>query len=190
MTFALLVPHADDETLFASTFITRYSPDIFVCYLPRPDDEHAVRWGEMRDALLDFRGHDRGLDWLGGYEGEQLYSLEQRLTEWHPPANPLDRQPNVRYYDHLFAPHPYPDGHAEHNAVGETALRIYGPGHVTLYHTYGRQQGRVRSGNEVHLSAQEVVNKLRALSRYRSQIDHPVRRAWFTSMLDLTEWYG
>lgn len=188
MRAALLVPHADDETLFASSFIMRYDPDVYVCYLPRDEEERDVRECELQAALKELHG-DYEYDWIGGHEGELLLSLEARLARWTPPASFLDRRRNGVYYDHVIAPCPYEDGHAEHNQVGELAIKVYGPAHVTLYHTYGRSQGRVRLDNEIVLTPAEVTRKLRALACYRSQIEHEARRPWFTSMLDLAEWH-
>jgi LmbE family N-acetylglucosaminyl deacetylase len=189
MRAALLVPHADDETLFASSFIMRYDPDIYVCYLPRGEDERETRKNELQDALKELHG-DYGYTWIGGYEGEPaLRSLEERLINWRPPPSFLDRKRHAVYYDHIIAPCPYEDGNVEHNLVGALAIKIYGPAYVTLYHTYGCSQGRVRLDNEVVLEPSEVSRKLRALACYRSQIEHEARRMWFTSMLDLAEWH-
>lgn len=188
MRAALLVPHVDDETLFASSFIMRYDPDIYICYLPRGQDERNTRENELQDALQELHG-DFTYSWLGAFEGETLATLEERLVNWLPPASFLDRKRNAFYYDHIIAPCPYEDGHVEHNLVGELALKVYGPAYVTLYHTYGRTQGRVRLDNEITLDPPEVSRKLRALACYRSQIEHEARRPWFTSMLDLAEWH-
>lgn len=183
----LLVPHADDETLFATHIVMRYYPAIKIVFMPEPEIEHQTRREELTRALRHM-GVDQH-EWLGGYEGQEMLSLRDRLQEWVPPHRFIDRLANATYYDHVFAPCPEVDGHREHTYVGQAALDAFGPGNVTLYHTYTRSGGRVRRDNEVELPGWMVAQKLRALSEYRSQIDHPDRRPWFTSMLDLREWF-
>lgn len=188
MKAAILVPHADDETLFASSFIMRYDPDVYLCYMPEPTEERETRTDEFKRALVELHGDDE-FTWLGAYEGGDLLGLKKRLEDWLPPPLFLDRRRNAVYYDHIIAPVPYEHGHAEHNRVGELALEVYGPGNVTLYHTYTRSGGRIAGATRIELSPGEVVRKLRALACYRSQIEHEARRPWFTSQLDLTEWH-
>jgi LmbE family N-acetylglucosaminyl deacetylase len=190
----LLVPHADDETLFASHIVMRYDPDIWVVYVPRDEQERETRRMEMARAVGHLTGElveSADIPWIGGYEGEPMYSIKGQLTPYVPPESFLDRQAGGVYYDYVFAPLPEENGHDEHNRVGEVAFDLWGTSRCSLYPTYtrvGGRSGRSQVGQEVELSASMVVRKLRALAEYRSQIEDPARRPWFTSMLDLREW--
>lgn len=171
----LLVPHADDETLFASHIVMKHHPDIALAYLPMPKSEQAIRLIEFQFAVRELDGRDVYL-WLGGYEGHPI-DLEPKLEE-------LRGQ-----YDHVYAPYPMSAGHTEHNLVGYTAAILWPPGSRTFYHTYTRMEGRVHRDNAFVLEPDMVLRKLRALACYKSQIEHPARRPWFNELLEMREWW-
>lgn len=90
--------------------------------------------------------------------------------------------------ERVFAPEPEPEGHDQHNAVGNLACDVFGD-RVTGYLTYRRGHGRSRSDNEVAFKPGWPADKLRALSCYESQIQEPSTREWFLE-LTLREWYA
>jgi LmbE family N-acetylglucosaminyl deacetylase len=90
--------------------------------------------------------------------------------------------------ERVFAPAPEPEGHEQHNAVGNLAFDVFG-GRVTGYLTYRRGHGRSRSENEVAFKPGWPAVKLRALACYESQIQEPSTRDWFLE-LTLREWYA
>lgn len=188
----LLVPHCDDETLFASHIVMRYNPDVKVVYLPSQHEEESTRRHEMAAALSHLSGvtwDPWDVEWLGGREREPMHSLEEQLSKWCPPELFLERDPDAEYYEHVFAPLPEPGGHPEHNYVGTVAVELWGKVRTTLYTTYTRTGGRTTSeGQEVELPAWMIQRKLRALAEYISQIEQPSTRPWFCQMLDLREW--
>lgn len=177
MSYLLLAPHSDDEVLFASFSILHYQPDI-VIIAGDPDRRiREIRERETRLALnhLGARGK---VWWWPHVEGQ----IDKRALK-HDLLDTL-----FALYGTVFAPAVEPHGHLEHNMVGEVALEVYGPKHVVSYLTYTRDRGRSRDGKEVPFLAPWVSQKLQALSFYKSQIAHPERQPWFTSLIDLREW--
>lgn len=187
----MLVPHADDETLFASHLIAKYDPTVMVVYLPENPDERAIRESEMNSAVAIIRDQDEQMmeevEWLGAYEGTKAVGLKERLERYRPPGF-LGRSRDTRYFDYVFAPLVEDDGHAEHNHVGQAATTVWEPDQVSYYATYSRSGGRTHVGTEIDLPTWLVQRKLRALAEYGSQIDYPDRRPWFAPLPDLREW--
>src|SRR5262245_56602713 len=78
--------------------------------------------------------------------------------------------------------------HPEHLAAARAAAAVFGD-RVETYETYEIRDGKpdkVRTSREVEPSAEAVVAKLRALSRYETQVSHGRARAFF--MMDLREY--
>lgn len=177
MSTLLLAPHSDDEALFAAFLVMRHQPDVVVCLGDPSPEIRELRERETTHALshMGFRGNL--WFWLHAEGEADRRALRQDLLD-----------PLWSSYDRVFAPAVHPDGHPEHNLVGEVALDVYGSGQTTCYHTYTRLGGRTRDGREVPFHPGWIGPKLRALSVYQTQHVHPDRQPWFTSMIDLREW--
>lgn len=189
MNMLLLAPHYDDEILFASYTLMRHRPTIWFVFAPQSRAERETRGRESKTAMAQL-GLSLEISAVGAYEGEGIAgSLPDRLAQYLPPVDLLDRDPDTMYFDHVFAPAVYASGHLEHNSVGEVALEIYGKDRVTSYETYSRDAGRRQGGHLVEPTPDMIERKLRALACFRSQIEHPARRPWFYDMLDMREWY-
>jgi len=87
----------------------------------------------------------------------------------------------------VWAPMVEADGHSDHNLVGRAAEDVFGL-HCRFYATYKRGHGRTRTDNEVTPEPDWYAVKLKAMSCYVSQINHPQMRPWFCSDDCLREW--
>jgi predicted SAM-dependent methyltransferase len=164
----LFAPHADDETLFAAFTILKYRPAVVVCYGSERDyGDTATREAETRDAL-NVLGGGFLAQWNGGDLEAQMRALEAQAV------------PTLVFAPDRQASHP------DHVAVHDAAVRVFGD-RVTTYHTYDTA-GKVRSDRPVPFEPVWVQQKLRALSRYTSQLTHPRAHQFFT--WDLAEFYG
>ena len=164
----LFSPHADDETLFAAFTILRYRPKIVICFPSAGDyGETEQRLNESRAAMevLGATGVDQ-------WPGSDLVGRMQGLDRAERPTC-------------VFAPDPF-CSHPDHRAVATAAAEVFGA-RVTTYHTYN-DGGKVRRGNRVEFEPPWVEQKLRALARYTSQINHPRAVQFFCD--DLYEYHG
>lgn len=178
-----LAPHNDDEALFGAYLIQQHRPHVVVCF--RSAKQGADTW-EVREQETS-----RALDYLGVEEWEQLPHPDTLGVADARSALAVDlaRLGLTHEPQTVFAPWPEPDGHEQHNIVGELANLIFGPERVVHYTTYGRGRGRTVGRREIDpWDGQQIAAKLAALSCYVSQIAEPSTRPWFTSLLDLREW--
>jgi LmbE family N-acetylglucosaminyl deacetylase len=161
-----LAPHNDDETLFGSYILLRHRPLVLVCFDGRRRRDYVpanVREAETAAAME-----------ILGCEYRQL----------HVPCDPPNWQAleaillKTETPDEVWAPLPEPDGHSQHNGVGELAARVW-PGRVVFYTTYTMQGGRSTQGTRVAEEYGWNGLKERALACYRSQIGRPGTRAHF-----------
>lgn len=161
----LFSPHADDECLFAAFTILRYRPRVVICF-PSAGD-----YGSTEDRLAESR---EVVDLLGGGPVEQWdgRNLLAKMTEIEASIRPTM----------VFAPS-RETSHDDHLATGAAAGAVFGD-RVVRYHTYDAN-GKVR-GRPVEFEPGWTAHKLRALSRYKSQIEHPRANAFF--MQDLAEY--
>lgn len=165
-TAVLFSPHSDDETLFASFTILRYRPRVVVCFPSSGDyGDTAARTAETIDAM-SVLGGNQVEQWNGG-------DLVERMREFDRRARPTM----------VFAPSPRAS-HPDHIAVALAAAAVFG-NRVTRYHTYDAS-GKVRDGDEVEFEPAWIGQKLRALARYESQINHPRACGFFAE--DLREY--
>lgn len=162
----LLTPHADDEVLFAAFQILRYRPRVVIC-CPSVRDygDTKVRFAETCDAV--------GL--LGGGPVEQwaVSDLVKAMRELDARVRPtIVLAPAMRC------------SHPDHLAVAEAARAVFGD-RVRAFHTYD-ERGKVREGTEAAYEPEWIEQKLRALARYSSQLQHPRAHRFF--MDDLREY--
>ena len=91
--------------------------------------------------------------------------------------------------DRVYAPAVSPEGHEEHNLIGNLAIAVFGD-KVIPYGTYAPRGQREVLAREVVPTADEIQRKLQAIACYRTQIEHPSTRPWFYELLDMREWLG
>jgi len=168
----LFSPHNDDEALFAAFTILRHRPYVVVCFNSAGDyGDTATREQESRDACE-----------ILGAAGFQ---------QWHGNDQDFDLVESMRAYDshihpaRVWAPDPRAS-HPDHVAVAKAAGEVFGS-RVTTFHTYD-EAGKVRAGRPVEFEPEWTLAKLRALSRYESQIRHPRANGFFN--WDLAEYLG
>jgi len=164
----LFAPHSDDEALFGAFTILKYRPHVVVCF-PSVGDygDTTIREAETREAM-SVLGAAQVQQWDGRELVAKMRKMDARLKPsrvWAP-----DRDTS----------------HPDHVAVAMAAREVFGD-RVTTFHTY-REGQKVRSGRLVPFEPAWVSQKLRALARYQSQLNHPRAVYWFTQ--DLAEYYG
>lgn len=161
----LFAPHSDDETLFGAFTILRYRPRVVICFPSAGDyGDTAVREAETRSAM-EVLGASAVEQWQGGDIAALMRAFDARA---HP----------VR----VWAPSRQ-CSHKDHRAVANAAREVFGD-RVIAYHTYD-ERGKV-IGKPVPFELPWVSQKLRALARYQTQINHPRANQFF--LQDLREY--
>ncbi len=160
MTKLLLAPHSDDETLFAAFVQLAERPRVVVCLQGRRA-RHLPRNGE-REAESAASAMLLGTD-------VAFIASPCDPPDWQLVERELERvEP-----EHVYAPLPELDGAAQHNAVGNLAVGLYGPERVTFYATYTIHSGRSQVGAQVLERDGWRTRKLQALTCFRSQASKP-----------------
>jgi glycosyltransferase involved in cell wall biosynthesis len=162
----LFAPHNDDECLFSSFTILRYRPRVVICFGSAGDyGSTAEREAETREAMT-ILGARSVEQWNGG-------DLVERMRAYDEEVHPI----------RVWAPHTQ-TSHPDHLAVAEASREVFGS-RVNAYHTYDAA-GKVRAGTEVKYETEWIEAKLRALSRYKTQLTHPRAHQFFLN--DLREY--
>lgn len=175
----LLSPHGDDETLFAAFTCMRERPHVIVCSQDADPDVRRARTLETTRAIeiLGCSHHE----WPTPANKPDWEKARQWLSAWDSSALVAS------VADRVYAPAIHPEGHEDHNRVGELAREIFGD-RVRFYTTYAPRGQRQYGSVEIVPTADEIQRKLLALACYRTQIEHPSTRPWFFELLDLREW--
>jgi LmbE family N-acetylglucosaminyl deacetylase len=179
MTALFLAAHNDDETLFGSFLIQECQPWVVVCLRSQVQEDRygitaAARERETSEALLEL-----------GAPGWEQWPYLDRDPNWSEVRRELEELNGRSAYDPVFAPAVEPDGHYQHNRIGDIAYEVFGD-RVISYLTYTRSGGRSRNGTEIEPKPEWIERKHRALACYRSQIEEPSCRPWFLG--DLREY--
>lgn len=182
MTALLLQPHSDDAALFAAFTCLHHRPHVITVL---SSDLQERRGTGITQATRE--AEDRLAFEFLGCTVEQWPYLDS-APDWGAVENALRLADERLAPERVFAPAPEPDGHDQHNAVGNLALDVFGK-RVTGYLTYRRGHGRSRSEREVAFKPHWPGLKLSALACYASQIQEPSTRDWFLE-LSLREWYA
>ncbi len=173
----LLSPHHDDETLFAS-FICQIHRPLVVTVLQSVKQEANGITNEQRKAETFIATQILGCKWQQWPEGDHMPDWEAvraMMVNYAAPPEP---------WTHVFAPWPEPPkGHEHHDVIGQLALDVFGRELVTFYTTYRFGAGRQTNGEPVPYTGEMLLNKLRALACYESQIMRGPRR-FFAMPLD------
>lgn len=184
----VLAPHHDDETLFAAFLVQRHSADIIVCF--RPVMEHE-RYGQPeKERIHEFHlacdhlraGNVRTLGLSNDSQDDML--VRDLPTHIRDAAHAL----HPHGYGRVYAPAHEIGGHPQHGIVASAAVHVFGPAHVEHYTTYTRHGGRTTTDRQVDFDARMVSRKLRAMSAYRSQIEHASTRGWFVDHPPIREY--
>lgn len=189
----LIVPHNDDETLFAGFTVTRERPHIIIVY----DSYIQVNRGASY-CDKDTRRQETiaALDILLGYDDSSNIGIEEMVTflglhddlSYSPSAisTAIIKSLSVSAWEQItdiWAPAYEEGGHDQHNQVANECSSFANH----RYTTYTRHQGRTRTGNRFNPTPLEIKLKHRALTCYTSQITNLSCQAWFTG--DLNEYY-
>jgi LmbE family N-acetylglucosaminyl deacetylase len=164
----LFAPHSDDEALFASFIVLRYRPRVVICFPSAGDyGDTSVREAETREAMLMLGA--------GGVEQWNGWEIEHQMRAYDARVHPI----------RVWAPDALAS-HPDHQIVALAALNVFGD-RVSTYHTYIDGE-KVRSDRPIPFELPWIAQKLRALSRYQSQLTHPRAHAFFLN--DLREYWG
>jgi LmbE family N-acetylglucosaminyl deacetylase len=175
MSAILFAPHGDDESLFAAYTCMRERLHVIVCSQDANPDVRRKRSIETTNAISILGcSHQEWPMSAADINWNQARELAQAWAKMDPPR--------------VYAPAVHPQGHEQHNRVGELALEVYGD-KVIPYCTYAPRGQRQIGEIEVIPSADEISRKLRAIACYRTQIENPPTRPWFFDLLDLREWH-
>lgn len=181
MSAIVLAPHGDDETLFAAYACVRERAHVIIC---SQDADIEVRQKRSLETT-------RAIEILGCSHHEWQMPVDRfnidRAREWMEAWNSSSLVASVP--DRVYAPMVHPEGHEQHNLIGQLALEVFGIDKLVSYSTYAPRGQRQRDGVEWPATPDEIARKLAALSCYRSQIENPSTRPWFYELLDLREWY-
>jgi hypothetical protein len=173
---------SDDEALFGCYSILQRRCHVVVCLF----DSNARTFESERatkEMGVTFEQWD-----VATRDPERWLHVESLLKRLRGAQHVLAPKPEFELNGHSpEEPSMHPFGILDHDRVGDLALKTWGPERVTLYQTYSRWGGRVREGTEVIPRPGWIAIKLRALSHYVSQQEHPPTASWFTQP-DLREW--
>lgn len=163
-------PHSDDEALFGAFLLQKYQPTVVICF-PSSGDYGSTeeRFKESLDACLHF-----GVTDVRQWRPENMVDLASEMVlikhELHP--------------DIVWAPNIIAS-HDDHVAVCKVADHVF-KASVRHYETYSAGS-KDRILPEVPIEDPRwIQEKLRALSKYHSQIAHPRARQFF--LMDLYEY--
>lgn len=169
-----LSPHQDDETLFGCYTLLREHPKVIVCLRSEKQEQFGIT-GLRREAETRAVMRILGCQWEQWDEPDVDPDWDEIL--WL--MNNLGHD-----WDVVYAPYPEPEGHEQHNIIGNMAATVYR--NVVFYTTYNHVTGERTTGNLVHYEPEWVTLKLRALACYTSQIETPAAGCFvhFTRGLD------
>lgn len=168
----LFSPHSDDETLFAAFTILRYRPHVVICFGSAGDYGSTEERAAESRAAGDILGAASVSQWDGG-------DIEARMREYDAAEHP----------SLVFAPTTR-TSHPDHLAVARAAAAVFGD-RLRTFHTYELRDGvpvKIDSVHRVEYEPEWVLAKLRALSRYETQIRHPRACGFF--LQDMNEYMG
>ena len=181
MNAIVLAPHGDDETLFVAYTCMRERAHVIICSQDADPVIRKQRSLETTAAIQILRcSHHEWPIIAGQIEWEEA---KVKLEPWNSTALVASTP------DRVYAPAVDPQGHEEHNLIGNLAIAVFGD-KVIPYGTYAPRGRRQRLLNDVIPTADEIQRKLQALACYRSQIENPSTRPWFSELLDMKEWLG
>lgn len=177
----VFAPHGDDEVLFVAYTCMRERAHVIVCSHDADPKIRTQRSLETTAAIQIMRcsHHEWPVD---------AGKMDARLARtWMSAWNSTSLVASTP--DRVYAPAVNPQGHEEHNLIGQLALEVFGD-KLIPYGTYAPRGQRERLLHDVIPTADEIQRKLQALACYRSQIDNPSTRPWFSELLDMKEWLG
>ena len=177
----VLAPHGDDEALFVAYTCMRERAHVIICSQDADPEIRKARSLETTAAItiLGCSHHEWPIT-AGAIDWEEA---KKKLEPWNSTALVASTP------DRVYAPAVNPEGHQEHNLIGNLAIAVFGD-KVIPYGTYAPRGQREQLATEVVPTADEIQRKLQAIACYRTQIENPSTRPWFCDLLDMREWTG
>ena len=177
-------PHNDDECLFGSWTLLRENPTVLIVYdsFTQPSRDNACCDANTRRLETLSAMNVLGIKDVQFLGISDLETNKEQIREALGDFAAAD-------IAHVWAPAVETNGHEQHNAVGQIVLEMFGVVPLTRYMTYTRSNGKSR-GREVPIERGEwIINKLRAMACYHSQIEIPRLGCWPHFVNDLREYY-
>lgn len=192
-----LSPHNDDETLFGAFTIMRERPEVCIVFDSFVQPSRGISGCDMlirrRETVRALSALTLMLDWHGAIKNQavepRFLALSDELN-YAPEALARCLGTYRDVAEEVWIPAVEPDGHLQHNLVGQVGLEVFSNAKVHRYLTYSRRSGKSRGGVEVlSRSGDEIARKLRALACYTSQLQmDPRLGCWPWFMGDLKEY--
>jgi len=177
----VLAPHGDDEALFVAYTCIRERAHVIICSHDADPAYRKVRSLETTAAIsiLGCSHHEWPIE-----AGKIVWDdAKTKLEPWNSTSLVASTP------DRVYAPAVNPEGHEEHNLIGNLAIAVFGD-KVIPYGTYAPRGQREVLAQEVVPTAAEIQLKLQAIACYRTQMENASTRPWFFDLLDMREWLG
>ena len=174
----LLVPHNDDETLFASFLMQKHRPNVVVVYQSVVQEANGIAAGTREAetaAALDVLLYG-GAEWVQGSWPDDGSVPDEQLAEWLSTVI-FDRFGLAPVIIPAFSPR----GHRDHNQLCRVADGVF-TDVLARYLTYDYDGPKQRRGVEVEPEPEWILRKLRALACYRSQVLLGPHRFWLEDL--------
>lgn len=170
MTAILFQPHSDDCTLFSAYNALLYKPKVITVLSSVKQLAQGIeQTTRLTEDLLAMS--------ILGCELEQWPEPDVD-PDWEAVTSMMRHLNETEQIERVFAPAVEDGGHDQHSMIGVLAGRIF-DGRVTHYMTYIRGHGK-SEGRQVIPEPEWIWLKLQALACYKSQIQEPSTRPWFT----------
>jgi hypothetical protein len=173
----LLVPHNDDEVLYASYTIMHERPLVFVMFDSYVQPARGIAGCDAATRRQETWAGLRQLA-AGDWPVNVMFGCLRDDQRYEPPDLVAILKRSKLAAEKVWAPAFEANGHRQHNLLGQAADLAF-PGRVTHYLTY-TPVGKSRGGMEVlPRSGEEIARKLRALACYTSQLQiYPRLGCW------------
>lgn len=178
--------HNDDAGLFGAFTLQRETPLVLTVF----DSFIQVRRGHARCDAETRRNEDRCAVKILGCE--VLFGGVPDDKDVADPIPDMVRSvlTNVGEVSEAWIPAVEPNGHNQHNLVGQIGLEVFAGVRVHRYLSYTRTGGKSTGGKPAQANGAMVLKKLQALACYRTQIEIDALGCWPHFMRDMTEYYA
>lgn len=180
-----LSPHNDDETLFGSFTLQTVKPHVVIVLRSDYQNRFFGIEHERRELETKLAMEILGCHW-------EQWRFTDDTPDWDAVRHALHglQHPGL---SRVYAPAVETDGHPHHNALGQAAVEVFGEPLIWPYLTYsvfdGKSTMESHGGYSVNPeNGQQIINKLRALACYRSQILTPEAGCWPHFIRDQAEY--
>jgi LmbE family N-acetylglucosaminyl deacetylase len=175
-------PHNDDAALFGAFTLQREIPRVLTVFdsYVQVSRGHArcTKEARQREDWLAATTLGCRIDFAGVPDNLSLGVLTRTAEALWP----------WKLATEVWLPAVEPDGHDQHNLVGEIGLDVFSKAKIHRYLTYTRANGKSTNGVPVPCTGAMVLKKLQALACYKTQIEIDELGCWPHFLRDQTEY--